>query len=322
MTEPLRVGVLGATSRVARLAVMPAIEKSRGCEIAATASLSDRSATHDSYEALVGDDRVEAVYVPLPNSMHREWVERCATAGKHVLCEKPLAPTARDAEEMAKACESAGVVLMEAYMTMFHPRNRQLIELARSGEIGRLLFATAAFTGSLERPDDHRLEPAMGGGALLDVGIYCLTPILSALLADPFSPEAVRGVDGAAHRAPSGVDASFSGWLDLGEGTAASFQCSFEAPERQLLELVGTKGALTVERAFTPSTGDTDILRRSPDGSASTISCSGADPYLEMVEHFGAAVRREKELERTPAQSIALARLVDRLSWSAEPGSS
>src|SRR3989475_12428700 len=119
---------------------------------------------HSSYAALLDDPEVEAVYVPLPNSLHREWVERAAAAGKHVLCEKPLAPTPADAEAMAAACAAAGVTLLEAYMTPFHPRAMAIETLVASGRLGALRFARAAFTGVLDRRDDHRWRPEMGGG--------------------------------------------------------------------------------------------------------------------------------------------------------------
>lgn len=322
VTTPVGIGILGSTSLVSRVAVVPAIEASVGCTVAATASLSDPGADYASYEALLEDDSVEAVYIPLPNSLHREWTERAAAAGKHVLCEKPLAPSANDADAMNEACVKAGVVLMEAYMTRFHPRDHKLRELVQSGTLGELLFATSAFTGVLDRPSDHRWHPEMGGGALLDLGIYCLTPLLLAAGADPARPEVVREANGAAHRNEFGVDSSFSGWLDFGDGRTGSFQCSLEAPERQLLELVGTETSLFVEQPFTPGPGHRTITVRERSGRTAELTTGGGDPYELMVEHFAAVVRGDAALERTPEESIGLQRLVDRLQWSAEPGAS
>lgn len=315
----LGVGVMGCTSSVARLAVVPAIERSKTCRVVATASLSDPTATYGSYEALLADPGVDAVYIPLPNSLHRQWTEAAAAAGKHVLCEKPLAASATDAQAMTEACAAAGVVLMEAYMTRFHPRDKLVRQLVSSGEAGEFLFSSAAFTGVLKRPDDHRWRPEMGGGALLDVGIYCLTPMLAAAGVDVNAADGVREVAGAAHRAGEGVDGSFSGWLDFGNGRSASFQCSFEAPERQQLEIVGTDAALSLNRAFTPGPEDTEIALSRSDGTTEVLRAGGADPYLEMVEHFGSVVAGEVELEHPPEQSVGLQRLVDRLGWSAEP---
>ncbi len=317
MSRPVGIGVIGSTSTVARLAVVPAIERSRACVLAATASRSDASATYRSYEALLEDPAVEAVYIPLPNSLHRQWTERAAAAGRHVLCEKPLAPTAGDALAMAQACEAAGVRLMEAYMTHFHPRDRRLRRLVASGLLGEVIFASSAFTGVLDRPDDHRWHPEMGGGALLDVGIYCLSPLLSAFGVGPREAGSVEAVSTALRTGGSGVDASFSGWLGFGGGRAASFQCSFEAPERQQLELVGTSAALSLERPFTPGPEDRSIRLVRRDGTVESLSTEGADPYLAMVDHFAAVVRGRAEPERPPEDSVGLQRLVDRLLRSA-----
>ncbi|HET9092269.1 MAG TPA: Gfo/Idh/MocA family oxidoreductase [Acidimicrobiales bacterium] len=319
MSSPVGLGVIGSTSTVARLAVLPAIERSSACSLVATASRSDAGATYPSYEALLEDPAVEAVYIPLPNSLHREWTERAAAAGKHVLCEKPLAPTAGDALAMAEACEAAGVRLMEAYMTQFHPRDRRLRQLVASGMLGEVIFASAAFTGVLDRPDDHRWHPGMGGGALLDVGIYCLSPLLAAFGVGPREADSVEAVAASLRPGGSGVDASFSGWLGFGGGRAASFQCSFEAPERQQLELVGTSAALLLERPFTPGPDDRSIRLLRRDGSGEALSTEGADPYLAMVDHFAALVRGRAEPERPPEDSVGLQRLVDRLLASASP---
>jgi predicted dehydrogenase len=317
---PLRWGVLGATSFVAQRAVLPAIAASSHARLVAVASHSapdtavarfGPARVHQSYGALLEDSAVEAVYVPLPNSLHREWVERAAAAGKHVLCEKPLAPTTADAEAMARACATAGVTLLEAYMTPFHPRAQTVASIVASGDLGELRFGRAVFTGRLKRSDDHRWRPEMGGGVLLDVGIYCLAPFLAATGRPP-----VR-VAATASLAKHGVDTSFSGWLDWADGFAASIECSFEAPERQELEFVGTEGALRLERAHTPGPEDVAITLRGPDGNLETMTTDGADPYRRMIEHFAAVVRGAADLLRTPADSVAVLRIVERLRQAA-----
>jgi predicted dehydrogenase len=304
---------------VARQAVLPAIAASPGARLVAAASerAPDGAArlgaqrSYRAYGALLDDPDVEAVYVPLPNSRHREWVERAAAAGKHVLCEKPLAPTAADAEAMAAACAAAGVTLLEAYMTAFHPRAAAVAALVASGRLGALRFARAAFTGVLRRTDDHRWRPEMGGGALLDVGIYCVAPLLAAARRRPDRVEA------AARLAMSGVDASFSGWLDFGEGLTATIECSFEVPERQTLELVGTEAAVLVERAHTPGPEDVGFTLRHRDGRTETIAAGGTDPYRAMIEHFQAVVRGERRPLRPVADSIAVLDVLDRLRAAA-----
>lgn len=318
--RPVGWGVIGATSQVARKAVLPAIVASpRACLVAvASESAADGGAAgfgprraHRAYDAVLDDPEVEAVYVPLPNSLHRKWVVRAAAAGKHVLCEKPLAPTVADAEAMAAACEVAGVALCEAYMTAFHPRAIALDALVASGRLGALRFARAAFTGVLDRRDDHRWRPEMGGGSLLDVGIYCLAPLLAAAGRTPARVEA------SATLAKSGVDISFSGWLDFGDGFTATIECSFDAPERQFLEIVGTDAALAIDRAYTPATADTVMTLRRRDGQVEEIVTDGADPYRELIEHFHGVVRGAAVPRRSCAASITLLSVLERLRAAA-----
>jgi predicted dehydrogenase len=317
---PIGWGVIGATSQVAQKAVLPAIVASPGARLVAVAS--ERAAggggarfgaarAYRAYAALLDDPEVEAVYVPLPNSMHREWVERAAAAGKHVLCEKPLAPTPADAETMAAACAAAGVTLLEAYMTLFHPRAMAIETFVASGRLGALRFARAAFTGVLDRPDDHRWRPEMGGGSLLDVGIYCVAPLLAVAGRTPARVEA------SATLAKSGVDASFSGWLDFGDGFTATIECSFDAPERQSLEIVGTEAALLVDRAHTPGPEDAAITLRHRDGRLEEIIAGAANPYRTMIEHFQSVVLGEATPRRSCAASITLLTVLERLREAA-----
>ena len=317
---PIGWGVIGATSQVAQKAVLPAIVASPGARLVAVASARaadvggagfGAARAYRDYGALLDDPEVQAVYVPLPNSLHREWVERAAAAGKHVLCEKPLAPTPADAEAMAAACAAAGVTLLEAYMTPFHPRAMAIETLVASGRLGALRFARAAFTGVLDRRDDHRWRPEMGGGALLDVGIYCVAPLLAAAGRTPARVEAVAAL------AKSGVDASFSGWLDFGDGFTATIECSFDAPERQFLEIVGTEAALLVDRAHTPGPEDAAITLRHRDGRLEEIIAGAANPYRTMIEHFQSVVRGEAAPHRSCAASITLLTVLERLRAAA-----
>jgi predicted dehydrogenase len=304
---PVRWGVLAPTARIARLAVMPALEASPKCTVVATASQS----RGESYDDVLADPDVEIVYIPLPNSLHAQWTTRAARAGKHVLCEKPLARSADEAREMAAACQAAGVLLMEAYMTPFHPRSAMVADVLRSGRLGDLRFGRTAFTGVLEPPDDHRWRPEMGGGALLDVGIYCLAPLVDAAGRFPVDISAVQVVT------ERGVDASFSGWLDFGQGFTASFAVSFEAPERQHMELVGTAATALVDDAF--AAGATGQRGRLLNAASGVEQLDGADddPYRLMVEHFDDVVRGRTEALRPPSASIELLSLMDRLREAA-----
>jgi len=316
--------VIGATSSIAQQGVMPAMVKA-GHSVVAVASRSrepDPASGYGSfgavraytgpgsYQAAIDDPDVDAVYVPVPNGGHRQWVERAAAAGRHVLCEKPLAPTAADATAMAEACASAGVVLAEAYMTAFHPRSPAIAETVASGGLGDLRIGRAGFTFTHPDPTDHRFDQTQGGGALLDVGIYCLAPLLAAA---GRAPVGVAAIAAGSH----GVDTTFTGLLDFGSGFAATIECSFEAPERQYLEIIGTRGALVVDRAFTPGPTDDSFGVVRIDGTLDEVRCGGGDSYLGMVEAFAAVVAGESEQERGPLESIALLSVVDRLRSAA-----
>ena len=318
---PVGWGVIGATSQVARKAVLPAIVASPGARLVAVASRSaaDGGAgrfeplrAHRAYDAVLDDPEVEAVYVPLPNSLHREWVVRAAAAGKHVLCEKPLAPSAADAEAMAAACERARVALVEAYMTPFHPRAMALEALVASGRLGALRFARAASS------------PASSIAATTIAGVPRWAAARCSTSASTASRRSWRrrvgrrrGWRPRRRLAKSGVDVSFSGWLDFGDGFTATIECSFDAPERQLLEIVGTEAALVVDRAYTPGPADTTMTLRHRDGRCEEIVAGGADPYREMIEHFQEVVRGGAVPRRSGPASITLLAVLERLRAAA-----
>ena len=306
-TEPVRFGVLGASSWVARDSVVPALLETRKATVVRSASL----AAGDRYEDVLADPAVEAVYLPLPNSLHLPWTVRAAEAGKHVLCEKPLGCSAEEARTMAEACDAAGVLLCEAYMTPYHPRSTAITDVLRAGRLGALRFGHAAFRFPHRRPEDHRWQRAMGGGALADVGIYCLSPLLEA------AGEAPARVAAAAVPGGDGVDASFSGWLTFVGGFSATVECSFEATEHQHLELVGTDASLRVERAFTPGPDDTTLELRPADGPAEVIRTGGGNAYRGMVDHVCAAIRGDTSLRRPPAASVAALEVMDALREAA-----
>ena len=317
---PLRWGVLGATSYVAQRAVLPALRDSESASLVAVASRSHdaahlaraeygASSAYDDYEALLADPAVDAVYIPLPNGMHHEWTLRCARAGKHVLCEKPLAMSASDASEMAAACAEAGVLLMEAYMTPFHPRHAELIRIARS-ELGALESAHAAFTFPLRDSRDHRWDPELGGGALLDVGVYCLAPMLEIAGDDPIE------IGATARHTAAGVDSTTTGWLRF-DAFLARFECSFEAPEQQVIEVSGTEASVRATHIFTGMHDDVDLQVHRHGQPPELRRTAGADPYRLMVEHFAAAVRGAEPLRRGPEESVRLLRLIDRIRASA-----
>jgi D-xylose 1-dehydrogenase (NADP+, D-xylono-1,5-lactone-forming) len=319
---PLGIGVIGARSTVATLAVMPAIDDSPDTRLIAAAARSgpvpERWSHLDvgSYDDVIAHPEVEAVYVPLPNAMHREWVERVAAAGKHVLCEKPLAVTAADARAMQSACDAAGVLLVEAWMTPYDPRWAHAVGLAASGRLGELtgISADFTFTISASAADNYRWDPEHGGGALLDVGIYCLGPAVELWGDTPDTVEA------SMVRSPSGVDSSTDFVLRWRDGRHASARCSFVDPEAQRLEITGSEATLTLDAdAHTGGAAAQQIRLTGADGSQTILDVSPGNPYLGMVTAFARAIRHGEPVRYSIADSIRLAGLIDRVRAADHP---
>ena len=284
-------GVLGGAN-IALRAVIPALQRARNARLVAIASRTEPRAreaaqrlgirAHGSYEALLADSEVQAVYIPLPNTMHREWTLRCAAAGKHVLCEKPLAVTAEDCQAMIAGCRRHGVILMEAFMYRFHPRTERVLEIARAGEIGDVRLVRASFTfATRERRGNIRFDPQLGGGALYDVGCYT-TNICRAVLGEPDEMAAFGYVG------PSGVDETAAAVLRFADGRVGVIDCGIVLPRREEYEIVGSTGRLAVPgpNAFLPAQSDAAIeVVRGADREVVTIP--GVDQYQRMTEHFG-----------------------------------
>lgn len=298
--------MLGARSWIANAAVIPAIEAS---DAVVLAGLGSRSGPL-SYDDVLADPLVEAVYIALPNGMHLEWVERSAAAGKHVLCEKPLAAASVAVMQMAAACDRAGVVLAEAYMTPFHPRSEAIATLLDAGELGEVRHAEAAFTFTLVDDANYRWMPSQGGGALLDVGIYCLSPLMRAMGGAP------SDVTASAVPSSSGVDATTSIRLTWPNGATASVLVSFELPERQWLHIAGTRGSLAVERPFTPGPDDTAFTITRPDASVERRETTGGNCYVGMVDAFADAVHGRAPWPRPVGDVLTMTQLCEAIAAS------
>jgi D-xylose 1-dehydrogenase (NADP+, D-xylono-1,5-lactone-forming) len=281
-------GVLGA-AHIAGRALLASIAASRNGRVVAMASRSPQRAREmlaaypdvrvlDSYEELLADPEVHAVYNPLPNSLHREWSIRALEAGKHVLCEKPIALNGREAEEMAAAATAAGRHLMEAFMYRFHPAMRELVERAREP-----IHVDAAFGFTAHKADDIRLNPALGGGALLDVGCYTVS-IARWILGEP---ERVT----AYSRMRNGVDATTIALLSFPGGTTASVWSSLESAQVQDLTVVTRDAVHRRTQAFNTQEGD--------------------DPYRLMVESFADSVMHDRPVAIPMSESIANMRVLD-----------
>jgi len=318
MTRSVGFGVIGANSFVANAAVLPAIEAAPNARLVATASRSapvpDRwsSSAVADYDDVLDHPDVEAVYIPLPNGLHCEWTERAAAAGKHVLCEKPLAADEATARRMAKACDSAGVLLAEAWMTPFDRRWRAAIEQVTHGAIGSVTAQDHRFTFTIgtEGADNYRWDFGQGGGALLDVGIYCVGTA-TELWGTDCAVESVTRV-----RAESGVDASTRARLRWSGDRVADIECSFIDAERQTASFRGTDAELVLEdAAFTSGhPRDAVIVRRNPDGSTEESHIAPGSSFQTMIEAFADAVRGTAEWPRPVERSIELLHLLDRIA--------
>lgn len=319
----LRWGVL-STASIATEKVIPGIGRSTRGDVVAIASRdADRGRAiakrlriprvHASYEALLADPEVDAVYVPLPNHLHAEWTLAAARAGKHVLCEKPLAMTAADAERMVESCRVEGVLLMEAFMYRLHPSWVAVRDLVTGGRIGRLTAVDSWFSYYNDDPANIRNIRASGGGALYDIGCYSVN--LSRML---FGAEPGR-VTGAVVRDPaSGVDVLTSGVLAFDAGIA-TFTCTTRAEPDQRVDVYGTEGRITIPIPFNiPPDRPTNVYVTAggdppvaPDTEALTFAA--ADPYAVEADRFADAVLDGAPLPTPPEDAVANLRVIERL---------
>jgi xylose dehydrogenase (NAD/NADP) len=325
MTEnKIRWGIL-STANIGRGAVIPAIQASRNGIVSAVASRDLEKAqafaarlnipkAYGSYEALLDAGDIDAVYIPLPNSMHREWTIKAAEMGKHILCEKPLGLNAQECLEMEAAANQHKVKLMEAFMYRFHPRTQKVLELVQSGVLGELHLIHSTFTFRLTRPDNIRLKPELGGGALLDVGSYCVNLSRTVAGAEPVM------VESFARWGQSGVDEQLVGTLGFPNGLLAQFDCSLTMERREEYTLAGTQASLKVLNAFLPGTGDAVIEETHGRGEVKQHVIKGVDEYQLMVEDFADCVLQDRPPRYTPAEAAANMRVIETLYHSARQG--
>ena len=298
-------GVIGATSGIYRRALRPAMEAAAMHEV--TAEASRRDGDESAYAELLRRSDVDAVYVPLPNSSHKEWIVRALDAGKHVLSEKPLTLSAADTAEVFAVAAMNDRVLMEAYMWPHHPRAERVLQLAGSGEIGDVLSIRSAFTYPAADPTDHRFDER-GAGALFDVGIYCIAPAMLIAGRDH------RSVAAIADRNDIGVDITMTGLVDWGDGLGSSFDVSFRAPQRRLLEITGSEGILTLPGHHTPGPETaSEIVIDRRDGSREVIEVDGANAFVGMIEHFELLLEGDEPPLFGETESVRLAQVLDAL---------
>ena len=321
--DKVRWGVL-STAKIGTKKVIPGLRRSQLGELVAIASRSTATAraaadelgiprAHGSYEALLADPDVDAVNIPLPNHLHMEWTIRALEAGKHVLCEKPLALTAADAERMFAAADAAGRLLMEAFMYRHHPSWIALREVIASGRLGRVTAVDSWFSYFNADPANIRNIAAFGGGALYDIGCYCVN--LSRLLfgSEPTDVAAFMVRDPA-----SGVDILTSGTLQFADGLA-SFTCATQVETDQRVHVYGTHGRASVEipfnippelptRVFVTQGGDPPVAP-----ATETLEFAPADAYACEADAFARAILDGTPAPVAPVDAIANLRVVERL---------
>ncbi len=320
--KKVRWGIL-STADIGMSKVTPAIQNARNAEVVAIASRDGGRAaaaaaqlgiptSYGSYESLLDTEDVDAVYIPLPNDLHAEWTMKAAAAGKHVLCEKPLAMTAAQAEEMVAVCAEAGIKLAEAFMYRHHPTWVEAVRLLRSGAIGELVAVQSWFSYFNDDPANIRNRVDNGGGAVMDIGCYNIN--LSRML---FDGEPIT-ITSTVHRDPvMGIDTLTSAVLEFPGGGQSAFTCAIRSEPYQRVQIVGSEGRIEIEIPFNiPWDRETRIFVTSggepPVAPATeTITFPAANAYTIEAELFGEAVRSDGAYPVPPEDAIANMRVID-----------
>lgn len=331
-TRKVRWGVIGATARIAHNAVIPALLNSEYAELTAVASRNLENAqevaakagpdvtAYGDYDSLIADHRVDVIYLPLPNNLHLGWAVEAMNNGKHVLCEKPLALNAEQAQEMQETAEDNGVILSEAFMYRYHPLQQEISQLVQSGGLGNVSLVRASFSFVQTTSDDYRRDPGMGGGALFDVGCYCLNIARMAFGREPTAVTAKSLYD-----PQTGIDTTTTALLEFDSGGMALIDCSFSLSFRATYEIVGSAASVSVPRfllggiraggqpevgAYRVSRGGEDEDRLSP----------AANMYVSEVDAFSRRLLGEDVFLLPAADGLANMRALDAVAASARTG--
>jgi predicted dehydrogenase len=322
-TTKLRWGILGVSKINERL--LPGFARAANADLRALASRSLERArvaaaaagiptAYGSYEALLEDPAIDAVYLPLPNTLHAEWSMKAAEHGKHILCEKPLGISAAEARRIVDFCRSRHVQLMDGFMWPHHPRTARLRQVLESGGLGEIRRVAGSFTFALTpfSPSNIRLQPDLGGGSLLDVGCYPVYGIRWAFGAEP-----VRAYATAVYQ--HGVDVAMDGLLWLADGRVGAFDCGFTVPLRGWLEITGTEGVVRVPEMWLPPRRASFTIERE-GRPAEEVVVEGHDQIVHMLENFGRAVLQGQPVSPPPEEAVRTLRVLDALGRSAREG--
>ncbi len=321
MSRKIRWGIL-STSAIGEKRVIPAMQASRNGVVTAVASRDLQRAqeyaqrlniprAYGSYEALIADPEVDAIYNPLPAGLHAEWSIRCAEAGKPVLCEKPLASNAAEARTMVETFEKRGILFAEALMYRHHPLTKRAKELVDSGAVGELRLLRGTFSVNIAKQDDIRFFKELGGGALGDVGSYCVSVMRTLTGQEPTRVRAF-GQFGA-----GGVDEWLAGVLEFPCGALGYFGCSLRSAFDCSYEVFGSTGRLLVDKGTVPSKESEATLRLWTAAGYQEIVIPPADHYQIMVEDFADALIEGRPPYMSPWEGVRNMEVIDRLLASA-----
>ena len=317
MNEKVRWGIL-STANIGRR-VIPAIHASHNGVAAAVCSRSLERAQEfaaaqgipralGSYEELIADDEIDAIYIPLPNSMHAKWSVKCAEAGVPTLCEKPFASDAPEAQSIVDAFAAHDVLLAEAFMYRFHPQHTKVKEIIATGGIGDLQIINSSFTFPISDEANIRLSKPLAGGALMDVGCYCVN-----LMRFMTGEEPARITACARIGASTGVDEALAGTLEFPSGVIGHFDCGLRAHRQHSYTLKGSDGMIVVPTSFVPDKSADTLVQHWHGDSFSEHVIPPIDHYQLMVEDFADALLNERAPRFAPSDAVQNMDVVDAL---------
>ncbi len=322
--KKIRFGILGYAA-IAVGALIPALQKAGNACFYALASSKPESRAeaktkynvqkvYDTYAALLDDPEVDAVYIPLPNALHKEWAIKAMRKGKHVLCEKPMALTREDAVQMAQESQANKVLLMEAFMFRFHEKTRLVQSLVKDSLIGDIRHVSSGFSFVFGRDEDHRLVKEMGGGSFWDVGCYPINMVGMLMQDSPVSISAVK-------TEKFGVDFSLTALLQYASGAICTVSGGFDAQSAQVTVINGTKGSLLLRDSFM---GPASPVLFTSNGETREYKVAECDSYLNQVEDFSGAIitggQPSFSLEETVRNITLITQILEKAEHKTLPG--
>ena len=321
----VRWGVI-STSNFARTTTIPAIQRAEYCDLTAVASRNISHAkqfaeqlgipkAYGTYEELLADSEIDAVYIPLPNHKHLEWTKKSLEAGKHVLCEKPISLNAVEAEELKSFAEKyPNLKVMEAFMYRLHPQYKKVKQWLAEKAIGDIKSVFAHFSFYNDDLSNIRNIAEVGGGGLLDIGCYCISGIRFIMEREP-----KRVISEIKYETESKVDSLVSGLLDFGDATA-NFICSIRAEYSQRMIINGTKGNIEIEFPFTPKLNDSANVRLNLDNKVEDFSTEKCNQYTIEFNIFSKAILNNTQVPTPLGDAVANMKVIDAVKVSAERG--